>query len=584
MLFTLAIIISLVAYFIIGQWAGRRVRHVDDYMVAGRNAPTFVILGTLVASYASTSAFLGETGFAYRGYPFVMLIFAATSTAGCLIGALIFGRYLRRSQALTVPAFFGERFDSRWVQIIAGLTTVVGLGAYMLGVMQGAGMMFTEVTGLPYWMGLVLVWLTYTGFVLYSGSPGVILTDTLMFVVFTAAALCGSAYLIHALGGWSGVLTGLLDQSAKPGIALWHGVLSGDGARFHTPGEALTWGIVLGLVWAAVLATSPWQASRYLMARNEHVVMRSAMLTAVALAVFYALMMLAGAAVNLFNPDLANPEHAMVWAALHVLPAWLSVLILTGVFAAGLSSCSTFLSLIGFSIANDIMGSERTDRRTMRASRIAILVAGLVTLGLALLQPPAVMAVVWFAATLFASSWGPVAVASVWSRRMTAAGAGWGLGVGFVVNLALSLLGQQGAIDLPVYLHPVLLSTVAALIAILLASAMTEVSPKAQRYRASLHCDQPELERHWARGTAGIALFTAAAGVGLILFLWRNYAEALARLAPHYQLADNAVTGAYMLSIGFGGMLLIAGVVGFVAVRRRSRQALQSYSAQPEAG
>ncbi len=88
MIYTLAILFSLIGYFVIGHLAGRRVKHLDDYLVAGRNAPTFLILGTLVASYLSTSAFLGETGFAYQGYPFVMLIFAAVSTSGCLLGAL----------------------------------------------------------------------------------------------------------------------------------------------------------------------------------------------------------------------------------------------------------------------------------------------------------------------------------------------------------------------------------------------------------------------------------------------------------------------------------------------------------------
>ena len=584
MLFTAAILLSLIAYFVIGHLAGRRVRHLDDYVVAGRNAPTFVILGTLVASYTSTSAFLGETGFAYRGYPFVMMIFAATSTAGCLIGALLFGRYLRRSEALTVPAFFGQRFDSCRVQVIAGVTTGIGLGAYMLGVMQGAGLMFTEITGLPYWTGLVLVWATYTGFVLYSGSPGVILTDTLMFVIFAAAALCGSAYIIHALGGWSGVMAGLLDQTAKPGIALWHGRLSGDGAAFTSPGQALSWGLILGLVWAAVLATSPWQASRYLMARNEHVVMRSAMHTAVALAIFYAVMMIAGAAINLFNADLANPEHAMVWAALNVLPSSLAVLILTGVFAAGLSSCSTFLSLIGFSISNDILPARGDEKRSMRASRIAILASGLVALGLALFQPPAVMAVVWFAATLFASSWGPVAVLSIWSRRITAAGAAWGLAMGFGVNLALSLLDQQGVISLPVYAHPVLLSTAAALASIALASSLTQVSDAETRYREQLHRDRPELERHWARGTAAIALVTAMTGLGLVGFLWCNYADVLADLAARYQVPASAVTGTYILAVGFGGMLCLAGLVGFTVVRRRQRQALAPAAAQPQAG
>ncbi len=572
MIYTIAILISLVGYFIIGNLAGRRVKHLDDYLVAGRNAPTLLILGTLVASYLSTSAFLGETGFAYDGYPFVMLIFAAISTAGCLLGALVFGRYLRRSEALTVPEFFGKRFASRRVQIVAGLTTVVGLGAYLLGVMQGAGIMFEELTGLPYWVGLVLVWLTYTGFILYSGSQGVVLTDTIMFLIFSVAAIGGSLYIIGDLGGWSSVIEGLLAQSDKPDIALWHGVVQGEGATFSSPGEALTWGLTLGLVWAAVLAASPWQSSRYLMARNEHVVMRSAMLTAVALAVFYALMMMTGAAINLYDPTL-DGERSMVWAALNVLPAWLGILILTGVFAAGLSSCSTFLSIIGFSLANDILPAARSEAAAMRASRIGVLGAGLVTLLLALFQPPAVMAVVWFAATLFASSWGPVALMSIWSRRITAAGAGWGLGVGFVGNLILSLMVQAEWVTLPVYLHPVAISTVAALAAIILASSLTRVSQAEQDYREFLHRRPLQDDRAWAAVTRRVAGFTMLAGIAVGAFLWLQYADPLAAMATRYGVASSAVTGAYLLAAGCGAMLFLAGAVGYRLVATRTGNA-----------
>ncbi|WP_110665752.1 sodium:solute symporter family protein [Salinicola halophilus] len=561
MAYTLAIVFSLVGYFLIGNWAGRRVKHLDDYLVAGRNSPTFLILGTLVASYLSTSAFLGETGFAYAGYPFVMLIFAALSTSGCLLGALAFGRYLRRSEALTVPEFFGKRFASQRVQRIAGLTTVVGLGAYLLGVMQGAGIMFEELTDLPYWLGLLLVWLTFTGFILYSGSPGVVLTDTVMFVIFSLAAVGGSIYIIDDLGGWHGVIDGLLAQSDKPGIALWHGVLEGDGAEFSTPGEAATWGITLGLVWAAVLAASPWQSSRYLMARNEHVVMRSAMLTAVALAVFYALMMLTGAALNLYTPDL-DSERAMVWAAMNVLPTWLGMVILTGVFAAGLSSCSTFLSIIGFSIANDILPPSRSEKTAMRTSRLAVLGAGLVALVLALFQPPAVMAVVWFAATLFASSWGPVALMSIWSRRITAAGAGWGLTVGFVGNLLISLAVQAEWLTLPVYLHPVVISTLAAVIAIAVASRLTAVSAAERAFLAQLHAPSETSLTAWENGTRAIAGVTMLAGVAVGAFLWVQYAETLAGFAAQYGLSRSATLGAYALALACGGMLVIAGAVG----------------------
>ena len=47
---TIMLIISILIYVVIGGYAGRSVKKIDDYFVAGRRAPTLLILGTLVAS------------------------------------------------------------------------------------------------------------------------------------------------------------------------------------------------------------------------------------------------------------------------------------------------------------------------------------------------------------------------------------------------------------------------------------------------------------------------------------------------------------------------------------------------------
>ena len=66
-IYALGIAISVVIFFAVGIYAGRSVKKLDDYFVAGRRAPTLLIVGTLVASVFSTALFLGEAGFTYDG-------------------------------------------------------------------------------------------------------------------------------------------------------------------------------------------------------------------------------------------------------------------------------------------------------------------------------------------------------------------------------------------------------------------------------------------------------------------------------------------------------------------------------------
>ncbi|MBT7582435.1 MAG: sodium:solute symporter family protein, partial [Kordiimonadaceae bacterium] len=66
-IYTITIAISIIIFVLVGNYAGRTVKGLDDYFVAGRRAPTLLIVGTLVASLFSATIFLGEAGFTYSG-------------------------------------------------------------------------------------------------------------------------------------------------------------------------------------------------------------------------------------------------------------------------------------------------------------------------------------------------------------------------------------------------------------------------------------------------------------------------------------------------------------------------------------
>ena len=64
----------------------------------------------------------------------------------------------------------------------------------------------------------------------------------------------------------------------------WHGIV-GPGTEWPTATDYLIWAVIIDTSWLLVYAISPWQSSRHLMARNEHVVLRSAICACVAVAI-----------------------------------------------------------------------------------------------------------------------------------------------------------------------------------------------------------------------------------------------------------------------------------------------------------
>jgi sodium/pantothenate symporter len=537
--YAIGILISILVYLIVGSYAGRKVKDLDDYFVAGRSAPTLLIVGTLVASFLSTNAFLAETGFSYQGHGPLLLILSAVNGLGYVFGALFFGRFLRRSKALTVAEYFGRRFESQGdrVQIAAGLTIIVGLSAYLLAVTQGASLIVSEVTDIPYGVALFVVWAAYTSFTLYSGSRGVIITDTMMFLLFTIVGFVSLYFIIDSAGGWFTAIESLSNFEPKPDLIAWHGY-TGPESQWRTPRDGLTWALIMGLSWGLVVAVSPWQSSRYLMAKDEHTVIRAACGANAAILILYIALVFGAAAINLVNPDIDPPEKVMIWAALNLMPTLPAVLLMTGIMAAALSSASTFLSLVSFSASHDIFPHHtQDDRRHLRISRYTMLVVGVVILGLAFFQPPAIFWITYFAGTLFASSWGPLAIFSVWSDRITAAGAFWGIVAGFLGNAIAKLLSLFDFVVFPVFLDPVVIGLLLSIAVILIVSKMGRPTEAERSYRAMIHqVPMEEIDERKLSQTLRLSKWLMVTGVltiaVMIFFYARPYAAGRGPLAP----------------------------------------------------
>jgi sodium/pantothenate symporter len=573
-IYAVGLLVSILIYMAVGNYAGRKVKHLDDYFVAGRNAPTLLIVGTLVASFISTNAFMGETGQAYSGYAGVVLMITAVNVVGYIAGGLYFGRFLRRSRSLTVAEYFGHRFNSRRVQRIAGVTIILGCTAYLMTVSQGASTIINEVTGLPFGATLLIAWLSYTLFTLYSGSRGVIITDTIMFLLFVSVAFVGVAFIVDGAGGWAHTIRELATFEGKPGIIDWHGMNTPD-ADWTTPGEALTYAIILGLGWSMVVAISPWQASRYLMARDEHTVIRSATITAAAVMLFYLALLLSAAAMNLINPDIDPAQEVMIWAALNVMPTAVGVALMSGIMAAALSSASTFLSLIGFSVSNDIFpGKHNDDKKQLSLSRQAMFVCSLIALALAWLVPQGyIFWLTYFAGTLFASAWGPMGFMSVWSKRITEAGAFWGIIAGLAGNIGTNLVIVLSNIDLPEILNPILVGAVLSYLTIEVVSRSGNVTPEENSRRLALHVT-PESEFDGGKVSATLTWTRVVIAVGLIVgaLLVVFYAGPHDRaIIESSGASDVPISAAVIFSIILGLSLVVCGAWAWRGTR-------QSYS------
>jgi sodium/pantothenate symporter len=276
---------------------------------------------------------------------------------------------------------------------------------------------------------------------------------------------------------------------SKPGIASWSGIV-GPGTEWPTPMDYLIWAFVIDLAWSAVYIVGPWQAGRHLMAKNEHVVLRSAMYALIIVALLQTAIYFLGGIVNLVKTDITPSETVLVWAARNLVPEFLGALVLAGIMAAALSSASTFLSLVGFSASNDVVKREKAP--DLRSIRVIMMTVGVVVLLASLYFPPNIFWLMLFVGTIYASSWGPVGLMSIWSKSITEAAAYWGMLSGFVFNVIPAGLEYFGYITWPSYLHPAIIGTVISLITIRIISKRGTVTGQETAYRDELHITPEE--------------------------------------------------------------------------------------------
>lgn len=511
--------ISMVVYIIIGFIVSRKVKSAEDFYVAGRQAPVLLIAGSMIASYTSTGMFMGDAAQCYDGVFAPMLILSGMQCAGYILGSVFFGKYLRRSEVLTIPEFFGKRFCSEPVKVLASVISIITMSVYLLSIMQGIATLMNAVTGVNYKICIVIALGVFTIISVASGSKGVLITDTLMASVFTTAVVFSVLAISHSAGGWYDAIGALVSDPSTADVLSWHGKL---GVLYDTGIENIVWGFVYGIVWLSVCMVGPWQSSRYLMAKNEHTVVRAAVVSAVCLIMLEFLVGIAAVMVNVANPNMQDSSQVMLWAAMNMMPELLGVILLTGVLSAGISSATTFLSLIGSSVANDIMDSK--SGKSIFAGRITMIVVSILVLLVAVFNPPSIFWIMFLGGAIVASAWMPIAVACVFSKRLTKTGVFCGMLAGFLACFLLKLYSSLTGVTLPVYLDPSIVGMGCNILAMCVGTMLTKVTEEEKAARLNLFVI-PETEKNieeirktmkytkWSIGFGGIVVL-------LLMVLW----------------------------------------------------------------
>ncbi len=184
---------AFLSYFVvlsmIGYWAGRRKKsQSDDYFLAGRSLPWYVVGSSFIASNISSEHFIGMIGSA-----FMVGICAALFEWGNILSFSIliwfFIPFLLASKVFTAPEFMERRFNHVLRQAFAIATVVTNVLAFLAGVLYGGGVAIQKLFGWDLWFAVTILAIAAAAWAIYGGLSSAAWADVFTVIVMVAGGL-----------------------------------------------------------------------------------------------------------------------------------------------------------------------------------------------------------------------------------------------------------------------------------------------------------------------------------------------------------------------------------------------------------
>ncbi len=134
----------------------RRTRDAKGYFAAGGQIHWFVNGIAFAGDYLSAASFLGIAGMiAFYGYD--GFLYSIGFLAGWVVALFVVAEPLKRLGKYTLSDALDAAFNSKGIQLTAGISALVVSVCYLIPQMVGAGALVTPLLGMPHYVGVLIV-------------------------------------------------------------------------------------------------------------------------------------------------------------------------------------------------------------------------------------------------------------------------------------------------------------------------------------------------------------------------------------------------------------------------------------------
>ncbi len=459
--FTLIAIVIIYLFIIasLAYFGYKGTKSASDYLLAGRDTHPYIMAISYGATFISTSAIVGFGGVAAIFGMGLLWLTALNILVGIFIAFVFFGKRTRRMglniKAHTFPEFLGNRFQSPFLQGAGGALIFISMPLYASVVLMGGAKFMMPVLGIPYDTALFTLTAIVTVYVIMGGLKGVMYTDafqgSIMFVGMSILLVATYA----KLGGPITAHQQLTDMGAIA-IDTWGKVGHTGWTAFPTFGSNFWYVLVTTLIMGVgfgVLA-QPQLIVRFMTVKSDKELHRAVLVGGIFILLMTGVAFIVGALSNVYFMQHPDYQTIAIKAAKSVdniiplyiseaMPSWFTALFMVTLLSAAMSTLSSQFHAMGTSIGRDIYEKTIGGRgKSILITQLGILVAILLSLFLAWGLPKiydGATAIIARGTAIFfglcASSFLPIYIGGLYSRRITRPAAISGFSVGFLTSL-----------------------------------------------------------------------------------------------------------------------------------------------------
>ncbi|MEE8341332.1 MAG: sodium:solute symporter family protein [Candidatus Neomarinimicrobiota bacterium] len=436
MIYFYVIAIYLAILVGVSFYKSRSIKTQEDFMVAGRVVPWYLLVGTLVATWIGSGSLFAGAGRAYRE-GFSALWMSAGAWVGIAIVYFLAGK-VRKIAQFTVPDILEKRYhpSARLLGTVAIIIAYLTIASYQF---IGGGRLLTllfpdldPVHAKAIIAGLVVL---YT---VMAGMKSIVTIDVLNGLMIITSIIIAAPLVLKGAGGWTQLTTTL--PSTHFNVFGRLGLLPALGLFFPT------FFLLLG-------ESSIYQ--KFFSAKDSKSARKAVIGMIVGVLIIETLMAITaifGAGIYWNDPDiLGNGETILLQIARYNLPTIAGLLLLTGAVAIIFSTANTFLMVPSTNLTRDIyqrfVNPDISETGIIRFQRIMIVLLAVVAYIVSSFFT-SILDMALYAYTMVGAAVTPALLAAFLWKRVTVAGGVSSIAAGMIVTLIFGILNSTGISNL----------------------------------------------------------------------------------------------------------------------------------------